>query len=165
MDLVNQVLHLRLLLRDDIRNLRVRRLIRNKVANPDTICVGFHVFRNNILESVDEISRRDISEIIAYTLNQTDSTTAEHAFVNLTANHASISDFDHIIRGGVVFVRILLTECLLLVFQCKGRQYLRDDIEIADIFAALECGLIDTRVRRKKVHRLPRCESNILACE
>ena len=138
MDLVDKVLHLRLLLRDDIHDLRIGRLIRNKVADADTIRVRLHIFRDNILEPVDEIRRSDIPEIVTNTLDEADAAATEDALVDLTAHHSPVADFNDIVRRRVILIGVLLTERLLLIFQRQGRQDLREDVEIADILAALE---------------------------
>ena len=138
MDLIDQVLHLRLLLCDDIYDLCIRRLIRDQVANADTVCMSLHIFSYNILESIDKVGRGNITEIITNTLDQTDTASTKDALVDLTAHHSPIPDFNDIIGCRVVLIRILLAKRLLLVFQCQWRQDLRNHVEIADILAALE---------------------------
>ena len=165
MNLVNQVLHLRFLLRDDINNLRICRLIRNEVANSNTVRMCFHVFRDDILKSIDEVGCCHISKIVAHTLDKTNATTTEYAFVNLTTHHSTISDFDYIVRCRVVLVRVLLAKRFLLVFESKWRQDLRKDIKTANVFSTLECSFIHTRICSKKVHRLSWCKTDIFACE
>ena len=138
MDLIDQVLHLRLLLCDDIYDLCIRRLIRDQVANADTVCMSLHIFSDNILESIDEVGRGNITEIITDTLDQTDTAPTKDALVDLTAHHSPIPDFNYIIGCRVVLVGVLLAKRLFLVLQCQWRQDLREDIEIADILTALE---------------------------
>ena len=118
--------------------MRIRRLIRDKVADADTIRVRFHIFRDDILEPVDKVGRGDIPEIVTNTLDKADAAATEHALVDLTAHHSPVPDFNDIVGRRVVFVGILLTERLFLIFQRQGREDLRDDVEIGDILAALE---------------------------
>ena len=97
MNLIDQILHLGLLLRDDIRNLGIGRFIRNQVADSNTICVRLHVFRNDILKTIDEVSSGDVSKIITHALNQTHAAATKYGFVNLTAHHPPVPDFNHVV--------------------------------------------------------------------
>ena len=150
-NVVNNGLHFQLFGFDRIHDFLRRLLIRYQVADSNTVCRRLHVFRNNVLQVVNEARRREISKVVTNALNHAACCRCQNAAVNVSAQNFSIAYFKHVVRCGIV---VASSELFGFIFHTERRQNLRQNLKIRDFL----CGVAEQRwvyvlVTHQQIHR------------
>ena len=125
--------------------------IRHQVTHAYTVCRGFHVLGNHLLQVVDVVGTSHVSEIVANAIQDALGTRGENALVRLPSDVLAIVDFKNIVGNGCVFC---VFKELRLVLERNGRRDLRQDVEVGDSLFVAEFLHVDVGVAEQNVHRL-----------
>ena len=114
--LVNQVLHFLLFCRDGLRDLLVRAAIGNQVADTDAVSAALHVLRHDVLQVINEVGRRHVTEVVAGARDEAVAASAKHVLVQLSAQVLAVHDLQHAGRRRKV---VVFAEALGLVLHAE----------------------------------------------